>query len=1322
MNPLFFEYPMSILGGAAIGYITNSIAVNMLFRKFLGRWGGVIEDNYKEFIENMSQLVEDELVNSNTLLSEFNSDKFKALLRTWIEDVLKKELPEKSGAVRLEEIPGIEQSVDQLIALIRSIEPEILHSCFQVLSRHEFKSLVSEEQYRYFVDRHAAGILSVFKDNEGEIKKTLRDFFTGKDLKGFISEQAISQIAKNTNDSIRDTDFSRFEGDFDNFHDELIGALDMDHIISSLEETLGNMRFTDFIKNPEGVFQDFLSKVVDFTDTPEEEKFLKDIAEQLLTEAKKIDLKISDVLDLSLKTGVVRFINEKLPGIIGRIADFIRESKFELEGMVNDTIDRDLAASPGGLFLRVIKDISIGDLAAKYNVVDIICNKILAYESKAGKMLADQFMDYIENNTIGDSIAMLQLNKIVSVENIVGVINRKMRDISIKDYDSLRTVMNKPIGECIAGIDLSIVKTKLASGLFENLKKGFIFTGRFKDTIALWISGKAKDFADSDGTEIFNMNDVSLNLTEDSVKDRMFSIYETIAGDGIDRILDDPFKDGKINYSALWNKNKSRELNQVYTAAQKGSVYETISRGVLELVNQNLDRILSGNVTSLVGKELGKLDAPRVNTLVQGFMGRELKPLNALGAFLGALVGLLFIVATSRVAAWANLHWGIQLLCNGIIFALVGIGTNWIAIKMLFRPYKPIIKQLNIPIFVGITALRKPQLAKSLSRFVKNNAMSDESIGRYFDESKGVVKENIGKLFSDSDYAFIDALLEDKERIDSINEFILSHIKTYISNNSGSIAESIIGLLEEYAESGKIDDFVPVLSERLVKNIKAHDFAPALSGYIQKKIAGRDLGHYKKIISAFADARLDTIVAWILSGITLEKAEKFILSKNDQFMDYVSRNSFSDLIGKNPVDTMGSGVYGFVGTFLEGRISRGIDYLLKQELDPNTKIQDIFHGAMVDYFEKSTFHFIELILRGIGNERENIKREIMANIGTGFLGEVKEAVTEKHVNTIVDMLLDEDLPEFLNKKKQRLAAIAGALLDNPLSSLGFSQNSLDRKALESAFIGVLNSPLVKGSLSRFFVPPVKKYADISIKSVLQIINITDIQGLVNCIRPLLERCCTDLVTNLSEYDARIIVGKCTKEIMIKTAKTISVESLLHSIDVETELRAVLSTLLKDDEFMRTMGLTLEKMIRKIAGDKKFYDGRILQRDIGGFISAQLLNDWPALKPALEQGLREFFAGLNTAVSGETKDALCTEYLITAVLDAGEKLFGDIIGAIDIQKVVEREVNEMHPRSIERMFYRFAGKYFTKIIFYGWIGVFGGLLSYGIVRLITFFWK
>lgn len=68
-------------------------------------------------------------------------------------------------------------------------------------------------------------------------------------------------------------------------------------------------------------------------------------------------------------------------------------------------------------------------------------------------------------------------------------------------------------------------------------------------------------------------------------------------------------------------------------------------------------------------------------------------------------------------------------LSGPIIGAIIGYGTNWIAIKMLFRPLKPIkIGKFTLPFTPGIIPKRQEKIAKAIGESIANNLFTDNDI------------------------------------------------------------------------------------------------------------------------------------------------------------------------------------------------------------------------------------------------------------------------------------------------------------------------------------------------------------------------------------------------------------------------------------------------------------------------------------------------------------------------------------------------------------------------------------------------------------------
>ncbi|HBJ97821.1 MAG TPA: DUF445 domain-containing protein [Clostridiales bacterium] len=95
----------------------------------------------------------------------------------------------------------------------------------------------------------------------------------------------------------------------------------------------------------------------------------------------------------------------------------------------------------------------------------------------------------------------------------------------------------------------------------------------------------------------------------------------------------------------------------------------------------------------------------------------------------------------------------LKIISGPIIGAIIGYVTNYIAVKMLFRPYKQKrIGKLKIPFTPGIIPKRQPQIAKAVGKAVGENLFTEEDIKKSF----SVMEFNVKSLLKD--YTFLDVL------------------------------------------------------------------------------------------------------------------------------------------------------------------------------------------------------------------------------------------------------------------------------------------------------------------------------------------------------------------------------------------------------------------------------------------------------------------------------------------------------------------------------------------------------------------------------------
>lgn len=120
---------------------------------------------------------------------------------------------------------------------------------------------------------------------------------------------------------------------------------------------------------------------------------------------------------------------------------------------------------------------------------------------------------------------------------------------------------------------------------------------------------------------------------------------------------------------------------------------------------------------------------------------------------------------------------------------------------------------------------------------------------------------------------------------------------------------------------------------------------------------------------------------------------------------------------------------------------------------------------------------------------------------------------------------------------------------------------------------------------------------------------------------------------------------------------------------------------------------------------EFYNPHLLQRDLEKFIG----EFFPTLKKPIKGEMGKIISNLNHLLTPSFKREI-GEYLVESSFRGVEKKLPQLVKAVDIQKIVYREITQMDPREIEKMFYSFADNYFRKLKLYGGFGAIFGIPS------------
>ncbi len=125
-------YAAKALTGAFVGYITNDLAIQMLFRKRFGL-GGIFLKTHHEFVINISKLVEKDILNHKTLLPKIENEQFQKALQKTVQTYIESKLGASvSDNFTLQDIPKFKETTNVVREQIKgslpqTVEPFLLH-------------------------------------------------------------------------------------------------------------------------------------------------------------------------------------------------------------------------------------------------------------------------------------------------------------------------------------------------------------------------------------------------------------------------------------------------------------------------------------------------------------------------------------------------------------------------------------------------------------------------------------------------------------------------------------------------------------------------------------------------------------------------------------------------------------------------------------------------------------------------------------------------------------------------------------------------------------------------------------------------------------------------------------------------------------------------------------------------------------------------------------------------------------------------------------------------------------------------------------------
>lgn len=328
----------------------------------------------------------------------------------------------------------------------------------------------------------------------------------------------------------------------------------------------------------------------------------------------------------------------------------------------------------------------------------------------------------------------------------------------------------------------------------------------------------------------------------------------------------------------------------------------------------------------------------------------------------------------------------IEALVPPAVGALIGYFTNYVAIKMLFRPYRAYyLFGKRVPFTPGLIPSKREKLADAIAKVVKENLLTEETLRSRLNEER--ILESLRQL------------------VESFLEGFGSNSEEFLSKLSASFGDKKVG-----------EVFGEVLDEGVEGTVS----------FIFKQLHGKKVGEVipqslKAEFEKFLDEKIDQIVEYFAKE-----------SKRNEFRDVVyslikenlsKLREFIPLLTDSMVSSFSERLSNLAVDLIE-KTSNSPDFKLKVSKLIWSRVQDLMNRE-IDVKSEGFKRFMEILERSLSFYAEQLKERRLGDFLEGeaslkvsrFLGELIAENREILSSFLTDELLkviERELPVILD--------------------------------------------------------------------------------------------------------------------------------------------------------------------------------------------------------------------------------------------------------------------------------------------------------------------
>lgn len=1329
---------------AIVGYITNALAIEMIFEKKCGV-GGLILETRHEFSRNIGELVERDLVTGEGIAQEMEREAFRQAFATFLGDLITRDLYQLTVDQHLGSMPGYDSTAANGLEFINRHKDTYISHILHVLGKQvTVDKLLSPRQRLHgaaWTVKTGHDIIASSDVVEGLVHMLYQEW-QQKRLCDLASPLFFRQIGQGLEASLTGTTLllQPYRQGILAISRTAYQELDVTTALQQAQYKLSSKSLADLLglDKAGNLNSQLLDRAIHYLCSTNGNPVLDKIAGALLGATRQSGKNLFELLPADAATKLEAFIQREIPTLLNNLLALLRNSESELNRIIDRTTETTLEKR-GGLRAKVALSLK-RFFNRKVNFASQLIAKAEAIDpNSVSSVLTEQLIVYLKKNTVGQIVTQLEQRRIISSDLLIKFMVQSLSGIGTTWSASLNDEwIRRPLGLILPpnaylyadnylrqqGLSAAVDKALSTPALDKIMAKqaqDWLDTTIHKPLSALIAFDDLNRLLPILKTHLLSSDTAKLaeTLVRLSTKwlpdnANLMSVLTAQNQELIRQALSSRVSQQFVRHSEQWRELSIHRL--YFNLGLLDRNYDNLADTIRKELTHDLDILLKGQVSRIVTTAMDNQDTNTFKQRVKEFMGKELQPISLFGALLGGLVGLCF-AALEIAPSWGNLGW------TALMYAIVGILTNVIAVWMIFHPYKPItFCGKTLWLTPGAIAKNQASFASNMGHFIGSELLSADKIQQTWKEKAASAEQTLAQHMSAGNYNLITALAERSRP--AVTDWAAPAALQWLKK-SPQAAEPLVKHLALSLSSFNPDSLAakePVLSSALTTTVNA-ELAPFVTNLKTSSQSIADCLGTKQntqAINAIGDYIANHLLAmtkaWLNDPASWQQLINTFAHEADSVLDETINASINPETRQQIYNSLWQQLLsqleysGQIRKYL-GEVAAGIT----AEFRADRQVKEIFGGQLMNLIYSN----LDVLITNLSSQLQqyaSAQRQVWANEAYDDLNFLESLLVNRStIEEIVNNLVDRELPQFLASRETELQQLVRHFAETSLACQPISHTGLvlDTTKLNHALSGIIENPDTRERLRQALYQVFNWLGDIPLRNITTLVGINRLTDAASVLSEELEVIRSHLSANSNKLDklaspvASIITG-----VSYELTKHRTAANLLQAVDsslLEKVSSGLVAQLAASDAWhlnFREFLLAFDERIQQTA----LFDVLSFNYAVDDFHNGLAwLSDNTAIQEEVQSLVRQALHDLYTyrePLVAESSKQYLTELAARTVCQALPRHLPALLSGMDLQGLAEREIMRMDPAQIEVMFDSFAKKYLNKLKLYGVIGAAG----------------